>query len=122
MGMFGRPSGFRPSGARLHYPSGPIIGTGPAQPPLPDPSSYRWVKHREIGPYTIVMLRYPGCQNYEGKKIIVYKEPAAVLRRQEELDPHFLESGISPIARFRPTDEGWADAVRFAETSIQDAQ
>lgn len=115
MGMFGRPSGVRPSGARAYYPSGPRIGG------QPDPANYRWVESRSIGPYTIVMLQYPGCVNYEGKKIVVYKERAEVLRSQEELDPHFLERGISPIARFRPTADGWADAVRFVETSIQDA-
>jgi hypothetical protein len=117
MGMFGGISG-RP--ARAYYPSGPMLGPQPVAVPQPDPANYRWVKHREIGPYTIVMLQYPGCRNYEGRKIIVYKERAAVLKRQDELDPHFLETGLSPIARFRPTDDGWDDARRFVEASIQD--
>jgi hypothetical protein len=90
----------------------------PDRPPQPDPAIYGWVTHLEEGPYTIVMLLYPGCQNYEGKKIVVYKESAAVLRQQKELDPHFLEHGISPVARFRPTAEGWRDAVLFCRARI----
>jgi hypothetical protein len=65
----------------------------------------------------VVEVRYPDCSNFEGLKVLVYDgvETAAMEIASGKCDPHFAESGVSPIARFRPTAEGWDMAVRFAE-------
>lgn len=66
----------------------------------------------------IVKAKYPDAKNYEGIKIMVYVgfNDTEELRRatSNKLDPHFSENGISPIARFEPTEDGWANALKFA--------
>lgn len=57
--------------------------------------------------FTILKVQYPDCKNYEGMKILVYK--GHILKQimaLTELDPHFCENHLSPIARFAPTNEG----------------
>lgn len=87
-------------------------------PPLPNPNPSRWVllDHIQIGPFLVVKLRYPDCVNFEGKKIMVFRASLSSLQAQGEIDPHFGEGGrLYPIARFQPTEEGWRDALRYAE-------
>lgn len=66
----------------------------------------------------IVKAKYPDAKNYEGIKIMVYAgfSDTEELRRatNNTLDPHFSETGIAPIARFEPTEEGWSNALKFA--------
>lgn len=86
------------------------------QPGLPDPSNYKVIKHKQIGNMLIVMIKYYGCKNYEGTKILVFKDIEMLdLYKQELIDPHFCEDDNhhSPIARFIPTEEGWEMAKRF---------
>jgi hypothetical protein len=68
----------------------------------------------------VVKVHYPDAKNFEGQKIMVYKDPnidtlADLLRLTgSRLDPHFAEHGICPVARFPPTPKGWHHAIEFA--------
>lgn len=87
---------------------------GPGQlanePPNPDPKNYRILRSEQIDRMLLVELIYPDCTNYEGRKILLFKDVTlSQLERQGSIDPHFSESTkfASPIARFVPTEEGW---------------
>ncbi len=87
-----------------------------APPPNPDPSKYDILDYLEKGEYLILKLKYHGCTNYEGVKILVFK--GITLRdifKQKKVDPHFSNSKTAhhPIARFVPTAEGWKMAEEF---------
>ena len=87
--------------------------------PNPDPSNYEIEKHIGIRNFTIVQLKYHDCLNYEGRKILVFKDCAIEdLIKQDLIDPHFSENTNyhSPIARFEPTENGWTMAVTLTAT------
>ena len=87
---------------------------------LPNPDPFNWIleKSEKIGDYLIVLVVYPDCTNYEGRKIMLY-EGATVkdLRSQRSLDPHFSSNKeyFTPIARFEPTEFGWEMATKLAK-------
>jgi len=70
------------------------------------------------GKYLVLNIQYSGCTNYEGKKILVFKDVnVEQLEKQGSIDPHFGETKNYhwPIARFEPTDKGWSMAKDFVE-------
>lgn len=75
----------------------------------PDPQNFKILKEEAVNGYLILLVEYPNCTNFEGRKLMVYKgfnSSAALLKLNKgELDPHFARSAGSPIARFRPTSE-----------------
>lgn len=76
----------------------------------PDPSNYEVIRSEQWGNWLLLMLRYPDCTTYEGKKVLLYKDVTfADLMRQIKIDPHFSNNDKfkSPIARFEPTERGW---------------
>lgn len=80
----------------------------------PNPLLFIVNKAQEIGEFVVAEVKYIGCTNYEGKKILVWQGLSVVeLFDLVELDPHFVE-GSKLIARFEPNDAGWASALRFA--------
>jgi len=90
----------------------------PSPSPLsnPDPSRYDILRSEQVGKFLVVMLRYHGCTNYEGVKVMVYADcTLKQLCAQKRIDPHFAESKKfhSPIARFVPTEDGWEMAVNL---------
>lgn len=100
---------------RAHYDPAP-----PKLPPVPMPQANNWkvVKARETGRFLILQLNYPDCTNYEGNKILVFKDVTLVdLVNQRLIDPHFFKDSKykSPIARFEPTPNGWRMAEIFVE-------
>jgi hypothetical protein len=100
----------------------PSYGQTPSSPlPNPDPYNYRILEHKQIGSFLLVKIRYPDCTNYEGTKILVYKDTTLnKLKSQHSIDPHFSENKtkISPFARFEPTSSGWDAAIRFCNEEI----
>jgi hypothetical protein len=89
--------------------------------PNPNPYNFKISQYREIGNYLIVFINYPDCTNYEGNKILVFKDARFIdLTMQEEIDPHFSENKtkLSPIARFVPSNEGWFNAISFANMKL----
>lgn len=88
----------------------------PQNLPNPVPVNYRIVRYLQLNNFLIVKIRYPDCTNYEGDKILVYKNTSIKrLERQGSIDPHFSDNPnmISPVARFVPTVDGWNMAVFF---------
>ena len=83
----------------------------------PSPDNWIVVKYTPIEKHLVVKIQYPNCKNYEGIKILLYKNTTIKqLIGQKLIDPHFSESKKfkSPIARFEPTEEGWDMALDCA--------
>lgn len=102
--------------------SGPMVpaswrsGGDRRSPIEPDPKKFNVLKAVEHRDFVIMEIRYPNCVNYEGHKILVFKGHSVdELSKLEEIDPHFLEKGICPIARFEPTEIGWKMACSCVE-------
>jgi hypothetical protein len=89
----------------------------------PDPGNWKIVKAKEYDKYLILMMQYPDCTNYEGKKILVFEKITLVdLVNQKQIDPHFFPGNTSvksPVARFEPTDRGWNMAEAFCQMMVQ---
>lgn len=82
--------------------------------PNPDPSKWSIKRHFSKNGNLAILINYPDCTNYEGNKILVYKNTVkAALVAQRYIDPHFSNNKDfkSPFARFEPTDEGWEAAI-----------
>lgn len=82
--------------------------------PNPNPSNFEILqKGFSKSGYLILKVHYPDCTNYEGIKILVYKNDKILT--QETIDPHFSENEKfeSPIARFEPTEFGWELAKKL---------
>ncbi len=81
-----------------------------------DPNHFNITRVRQVGKFVIAEIKYPNCTNYEGKKILVYKDAdQEEIFRERRLDPHFCKNSScrSPIARFEPTARGWEMAIYF---------
>ena len=82
----------------------------------PDPSRFVIEHSVEIGDNLVAIVKYVNCTNFEGEKVLVFKDYSdSRLRRRRELDPHFSKSFESPFARFTPTEAGWIAACKLAE-------
>jgi len=90
--------------------------------PNPKPDNYKIIKHKQIDNNLVLKIKYLDCINYEGNKILVFKNCTLKdLQKQQLIDPHFCKSKkiISPIARFEPTAQGWLYACNFTEQLIE---
>lgn len=79
-------------------------------PGNPDPSRWKIKRSVCIGHNVLVEVNYPDCTNYEGNKIILYRNCTVdLIKSQQKLDPHFVREKylVKPFARFEPTEEGW---------------
>lgn len=86
--------------------------------PNPNPNNFNIVKIETVNCFTVVIVKYPDCTNYEGVKILVYKDlELSTIVNAKFLDPHFCENKIccSPVARFEPTEQGWNMAINFCQ-------
>lgn len=84
--------------------------------PLPNPLKYEIKRSVSYGNFVLLEVLYPDCTNYEGRKIMLYKDVTLKgLIKQKHLDPHFAENKqfCSPIARFEPTEYGWRIGVKI---------
>lgn len=87
--------------------------------PNPDPKLFRVVKHFAKKGHLALLVNYPGCTNYEGDKVLVYRNTRlAELLAQGTIDPHFSQNPhyLSPCARFEPTKQGWRLALNLLNT------
>ena len=85
----------------------------------PNPSNFVVEKAESVGKFAVVKIYYPDCTNYEGRKILVYKNVGLnEIFKSTTLDPHFCndKTHISPIARFEPTVRGWRYAISFCKS------
>jgi len=83
----------------------------------PNPNPRNWeLLQRFIGKNGyVLMVRYRGCTNFEGVKIMAYEGQYKLFAPGDPLDPHFQERG-GPIARFRPDNAGWERACKLVES------
>ena len=82
--------------------------------PNPNPARFVIIRTQPVGCAVVVEVRYPDCVNYEGRKVLVFRNTTVGnIRRRTTLDPHFALHG-GPFARFEPTDRGWRMAVEVA--------
>ena len=91
-------------------------------PRNPDPKKFEIVSVIQVDEYAVAKIRYIGVENFEGLKICVFKGVTkAQLASAGSLDPHFasVRTPTVPIARFIPTQDGWINAIRFAELMAQ---
>jgi hypothetical protein len=81
----------------------------------PNPNKFKVLKVESFENGTeVIKAKYEGCTTFEGVKIMVFPKAIGLIH-SSGLDPHFSEDdNVSPIARFRPTKEGWKIAVEFA--------
>lgn len=81
----------------------------------PNPKNYKVLKVTEIGNFIVMKINYPDARNYEGNKILIFKNAKLVdLINARSIDPHFSNiDKLTPYARFRPDDDGWKMAVHF---------
>ena len=85
-----------------------------AVPPNPDPSRWKKLDARIFQNAYVVKVKYSDCTNFEGVKVLVFKGQFVPL--PEYLDPHFADNDRSPIARFKPDEDGWEMALEFARS------
>lgn len=89
-------------------------------PGNPNPARFTIIRMQQVSRFLIAEVHYPDCQNYEGRKILVYEGITEnVLQRQTSLDPHFCNSSKhpSPVARFEPSARGFKYAVSFCRNT-----
>ena len=82
--------------------------------PSPLLKNYKILHYVEINNNLVIFINYKDVSNYEGNKILVYKNCNLIqLTEQGLIDPHFAEDKtlFSPIARFEPTEYGWGLAL-----------
>lgn len=92
---------------------------------LPEADNYQFNKIEKIDNFLLIRLSYPNCKNYEGNKILLFKNTSLeALLNQKRIDPHFIKDKyiISPIARFVPTEEGWNMAIQLINVLKQQDQ
>ncbi len=86
--------------------------------PNPNPKKYKILRSERIGRNLVVEIKYIGCTNYEGKKILLFEHLTVYqLTANKFIDPHFSEKKFqySPFARFEPTERGWSMACLLAK-------
>ena len=86
----------------------------------PNPKNFKILRCRSEGKFTIALIEYLDCFNYEGKKILVFDNVSVKdIKELQEIDPHFCKSKRhkSPIARFVPTKKGWRYAISFCKNA-----
>lgn len=94
--------------------------SGPNETPvLGEPQSHRFqiLSVHRSGKAIVVQVQYKDATEYNGVKILVYDSISSFfdLVKSGKLDPHFLESTYSPIARFEPSQRGLDLAIKMAE-------
>lgn len=87
--------------------------------PNPNPENFTIERIEHLGSFACAMVHYPDATNFEGRKIIVFKNATEQdIANAKVLDPHFSEDG-NILARFRPDEEGWQDALAFTDFKAQ---
>ena len=90
------------------------------QPQNPNPKKFEILEYLNVRGHTLLKLKYHGCKNYEGTKILVFKNVTVqelLTKNSNEIDPHFCDNSnyYSPVARIEPTSKGWDDAYKFCQ-------
>lgn len=89
--------------------------------PSPNPDNFDIIDYIETNDNLVIKVRYKDVNNYEGLKILVYRNCNTILLDiQGMIDPHFSqnENYHSPVARFEPTEWGWKTACELAKNKL----
>jgi hypothetical protein len=78
----------------------------------PDPRKFKVLDVHQCEHGYALVVRYEGCTNFEGLKVMVFN---GEYKPTTYLDPHFKDYGCSPLARFRPDEDGWISACLMTE-------
>jgi len=78
----------------------------------PNPKDYSVLSREVFNNSTLIRVKYSGCTNFEGEKILVF---IGDFTPSGDLDPHFADDFKSPIARFKPDSLGYKLAKDFCE-------
>lgn len=84
----------------------------------PNPTNFQVLRAEQRGQHVVAEVLYPDAHNWEGRKILLYESVNALaVLSAGELDPHFCNNpnSLSPVARFEPTERGWAMAIAMAD-------
>lgn len=86
----------------------------------PDPRNFKVEQVFVVGPHIVAVIRYPNCTNYEGLKVMLFKNlPLDQFSNLKWIDPHFCDGKhVSPFARFEPTQTGVDMAVFVAKNLV----
>jgi len=100
-------------------------------PKTPDAKNYTIVDAVAVGRHLVIKVSYPNCKtcSYEGVKVLVYLGVSSLnAMRWRTIDPHFRDpkkasrdatEAPGPSARFPASEEGWADALAYAQVKVQ---
>ena len=96
------------------------VGNKGSDATCPDPANFEIQKLTDKGGgYIIARIRYPDCTNYNGDKILLFKDMTRThIESLNRLDPHFSDDRNSPIARFKPTGEGFRLAMMLVDSLL----
>lgn len=80
----------------------------------PNPKNFEFIKVEQFCGHVVAKIKYPNCTNYEGNKILVFKNKTKEeILNLTEIDPHFNKDEYAPFARLEPTNEGWLMAIHL---------
>lgn len=96
------------------------------EPATPDADNYQIVDSEQVGSTLCLKVKYPSCAkcSYEGTKVMVFLDTTTSdALKWTRIDPHFRDSKAarqpyeapSPEARFPASDQGWGDALAYAQ-------
>ena len=91
----------------------------------PDSEKFEIIDVVVISPHLVLKVQYPNCAkcSYEGTKVMVFLNCSTVdALKWRKIDPHFRpykqgqnpREAPGPDARFPASEEGWRDAVAYA--------
>ena len=90
----------------------------------PDPTDFDITDIEQVGNHLVMKVKFPSCAKceYEGNKVMVFlNRTLKDVFRWKRIDPHFrattqasVNEAPSPAARFPGSNEGWADAMKYA--------
>lgn len=88
----------------------------------PDNTNFKIMIAEEVAGNLVLKVRYSSCKHrsFEGDKIMVFQGVTATdALKWETIDPHFTkDKKRSPVARFRPDENGWVHAIEWAKAHI----
>jgi len=109
-----------------HGPDDTRCSSYKAPPPTPDASNFEVLNYEQVGEHVVLKVQYPNCDKcaYEGTKVMVYLDVTTLeILKWRTIDPHFRAAkpfssreAPSPSARFPASEEGWVDAIAYAES------
>jgi hypothetical protein len=79
----------------------------------PDPKNFKVLESYQYKHAHVLVVEYPNCTNYEGKKILVRR--GEYILPEDFIDPHFCDNTRLLIARFEPSPMGLVLAKQLAE-------